>query len=77
MVGDVQPEQPPTDMPRHESVVRHPIRATEEEAAHLREVAQKGESPATPAILLGVVAGFIAPLVAIVIVLAFAVAYFA
>jgi hypothetical protein len=32
--------------------VRHPIQATVEEAAHLRDVAEEGESPATPVIVV-------------------------
>ena len=36
-----------------ESRLRHPIRAAEREAEHLREVVEEGESAATPAILIG------------------------
>lgn len=61
---------------RHESVVRHPIRATVHEAAHMREIADEGDSPATPVLLAGVVLGFVAPLAALLILLAFGIAHF-
>lgn len=64
-------------MSRHESLIRHPIRATVEEAAHLRELADEGESPATPAIVAGTVILFIAPLAALVMLLVFGIAYLA
>jgi hypothetical protein len=66
-----------TDVRQHESFAHHPIHATVEEAAHLRQVAAKGESPATPAILIGAVLAFVVPLAAIVMVLAFGIAHFA
>jgi hypothetical protein len=50
----VQHDQPAAT-PQHESFTHHPIYATLEEAGHLREVADGGESPATPAIIAGVV----------------------
>jgi hypothetical protein len=46
-----------------------------EEAAHLRQVAAKGESTATPAILVGAVLAFVVPLAAIIILLAFVIAH--
>lgn len=76
MVNGVQHGQP-TDVPRHESLVRHPIRASVEEAAHLREVVDEGESPLTPAILAGVLLAFVVPLAAFLIFLVFAIAHFA
>jgi hypothetical protein len=75
MVGDVQHDQP-IDVPQHESFARHPIYAMVEEAVHLRHVAEEGESPATPAILVGAVLAFVVPLAAIVILLAFGIAHF-
>lgn len=74
--GRVQNDQP-ASTPQHESFARHPIHETVEEAAHLREVAEEGESPATPAIIAGVVLAFILPLAATLILLAFAVSHFA
>jgi hypothetical protein len=73
-VGDVQRDQP-KDVQPHETFVRHPIHATVEEAAHLRQVAAKGESTATPAILVGAVLAFVVPLAAIIILLAFVIAH--
>jgi hypothetical protein len=50
-----------------ESPLAHPIEAAEEEVEHLAEVADEGESPATPAILgVGLIAVLI-PVVAILI----------
>ena len=54
----------------------HPIRAAEDEAARLREVAEKGDSVATPAILVVAVVGFFAPVVALLILVDFGVAHF-
>jgi hypothetical protein len=76
MVGDMRHDQP-ADTPAHESFVHHPIHATVEEAEHLREVAEEGESPATPAIIAGLVLAFIVPLAATLILLAFVVSHFA
>ena len=59
----------------HENV-RHPIRAVERAAEHLHVVADEGKSPATPAILIGGVALVAAVLTAVVIALAFGIAYF-
>jgi hypothetical protein len=75
-VGDVQRGQP-SDVPRHESFVRHPIRATAHEAVHVREIAEQGESPATPAIVAGGVLAVVVPLAAIIIFLALGIARFA
>jgi hypothetical protein len=75
IVGDVQHDQP-IGLPRHESFVRHPIRATVEDATHVRQVVGRGESPATPAILVGVVLAFVVPLAAIIMLLAFGIAHF-
>jgi hypothetical protein len=72
----VQHDQP-ADTPQHESFRHHPIHATVEEAAHLRKVADEGKSPATPAIVAGVVLAFILPFAATLILLAFVVSHFA
>ena len=73
--GDVQ-HDPDTDVPRHENFVHHPIHATVHEAAHVREIADEGASPATPLILMAVVLLFVVPLVAILIALDFEVPHF-
>ncbi len=61
----------------HESLVRHPLHATVEEVAQLREIVHDGESPATPAIVVGAVIAFVVPFAAMLIFLAFVVAHFA
>jgi hypothetical protein len=60
-VEDVQHDQPTTDVPQHENLVRHPIRATVHEVEHLRDVAAEGNSAATPAIIAAAVIVFITP----------------
>jgi hypothetical protein len=62
---------PDSHVPRHESFVHHPIHATVHEAAHAREIADEGASPATPLILMAAVLLFVVPLVAILIALDF------
>ena len=58
-----------------ESPLAHPVHAAEEEVEHLVEVADEGESPATPAILgVGLIAVLI-PVVAILIGASFLTAY--
>jgi len=59
----------------HQSPSRHPVQAAEHELEHLNEIADKGESTATPAILIGRVAAFVLPLAAIMIALAVGIAY--
>jgi hypothetical protein len=57
------------------NVLRHPIRTAERQAEHLRQVADEGQSAATPVILIAtwlVVAGL---LVAAAVTLALVVAY--
>jgi len=71
----VQPDQS-SDVPRHESFLRHPIRATVHEAEHAREIANEGASAATPAILALAVLVFVVPLAAILMLLAFGAAHF-
>lgn len=75
-MGDVEHEQR-TDAPPDESFVHHPIHSVVHEAAHLRQIADEGESPATPAIVAAAVLAFVIPLAATLIFLAFAVAHFA
>jgi hypothetical protein len=75
IVEDMQKDQPAGT--HRESFSRHPVHATVEEAEHLREVADEGESPATPAIVAGVVFTFILPLATFLILLAFVVMHFA
>ena len=58
-----------------ESPLAHPIHAAEHEVEHLAEVADEGESPATPAILGGTLILILIPVVAILIGLSFLVAY--
>jgi hypothetical protein len=70
IVGDVQHDRP-RNVPQHDCFARHPIRATEQEAAHVREIAEEGESPATPAILVGFVLAFIVPIATVLMLLAF------
>ena len=76
IVRGVQDDRP-RNVPQHETFARHPLRATEHEAEHLREVADEGESPKTPAILVGFALGFIIPIAALLMLLAFGVAHFA
>ncbi len=58
-----------------ESPLAHPIHAAEHEVEHLAELAEEGESPATPAILgVGLIAVLI-PVVAILIGASFLTAY--
>ena len=73
-MDDVQHDQPTTDVRQHESLVRHPIRATVHEAEHLRDVAAEGKSAATPAIIAAAVIAFITPVAAFLMLLMFAVA---
>ena len=58
-----------------ERTLRHPLHAAEHEVEHLKEVAATGESPATPAILVVTWIAMVLPLLALVIGLAFGVAY--
>jgi cation transport ATPase len=74
-VGHVESEQAPA--PEDEAFVHHPVRAAAHEAAHLREIADKGESPATPAIVAAAVLAFVIPFAATLMVVAFTVAHFA
>ena len=73
-MGRVQHDQP-TDVSQHERLVRHPIHVAAHEAEHMREIADEGVSPATPAIVVIAVIGFIVPFVAILILLVFAIAH--
>jgi hypothetical protein len=62
---------------RHESFLRHPIGATVHEADHLREIADEGESPATPVILAGAAIVFVTPLAARVFLLVIGITHLA
>jgi hypothetical protein len=64
------------DLPRQESFIHHPIHTIAHEAAHLREIADKGDSTATPAILVAAVVAFVVPIAALLILLDFGVAHF-
>jgi cobalamin biosynthesis protein CobD/CbiB len=55
--------------------IRHPIRAAEHEAEHLRRIVREGESAATPLILIGAWIALVVPLVALVVGLALLIAY--
>jgi hypothetical protein len=72
-VGDVQHDQS-TYVPGHGNFVRHPVRATVQEVAHRREIADEGANSATPAIVVGAVLAFVVPFVAILILLVFGIA---
>jgi hypothetical protein len=67
--GNVQHDQPNDG--KRERFLRHPIRPAREEAAHLIEVADEGESPATLAIVAAAVLAFVVPFAAILIFLIF------
>jgi outer membrane protein assembly factor BamB len=60
-----------------ESGLRHPIHAAEHEVEHLRQIAQKGESAATPAIIGGTVIAFVALILAVILTLAIGIGYLA
>jgi hypothetical protein len=61
----------------HESPLRHPIHAAEHEVEHLAEVADEGESPATPLIVIAGISVVVLAIVALLIGLAFLVAHYA
>ena len=63
--------------PPHDSFVRHPVRAAENEVAHLREIADEGESPVTFPIVIGAVLMFVVPVAVTLVFLALAIAHFA
>jgi hypothetical protein len=58
----------------HEGVVPRAVHAIVAEVARLHEVADEGQSDATPAILVGAVLAFVVPLVSFLILLVFGVA---
>jgi hypothetical protein len=60
---------------RLEHAVRHPLRSTEHEIEKLKEIAEAGESAATPAILTATWIAILLPLLAIAVALAFGAAY--
>jgi len=61
----------------HESPLRHPIHAAEHEVEHLAEVADEGESPATPLIVIAGISVVVLAIVALLIGVAFLVAHYA
>jgi hypothetical protein len=61
----------------HESPLRHPIHAAEHEVEHLAEVAEEGESPATPLIVIAGISVVVLAIVSLLIGLAFLVAHYA
>ena len=61
----------------HENPVRHPIHAAEHEVEHLADVADEGESPATPLIVILAVGLVALVVVALLIVAAFLAAHYA
>ena len=63
--------------PPHDERLHHPIRAAEHEVEHLHEIADEGESPATPAITAAGVFVFVVPIVVVVMLLVLGVAHFA
>ena len=74
MLGDVHLRHPAILQRRGDGFVQRAIDAAVVEVSHLHQVADKGESAATPAILVGAVLMFVAPIVAIVMLLVFGVA---
>ena len=61
----------------HESPLRHPVHAAEHEVEHLADIAEEGESPATPLIVI-VAVGLVAfVVVAVLIAAAFLAAHYA
>jgi hypothetical protein len=76
IVGMMESEQP-ASAPRDEDFVHHPLRSAAHEAEHLREVADAGQSPKTPAIIAAAVIAFVVPVAAAVMFLAFTIAHFA
>jgi hypothetical protein len=60
----------------HESPLRHPIHAAEHEVEHLAHVAEEGESPATPLILVLAVSAVVLVVVALLIAGAFLAAHY-
>jgi hypothetical protein len=75
MADDPRPADGDDRRPGGDGPLRHPIHAAEREIEHLHDIASEGESPATPAILIGTWVAAVVPLVAIVIALAFTIAY--
>ena len=74
ILGDVQLRHAAIHQQRRGGFVQRAINAVVVEVSHLHQVADEGESAATPAILVGAVLMFVAPIVAIVMLLVFGVA---
>ncbi len=66
-----------TGVSRRNRIVRHPLVAAVEEAAHLRKIADEGESPETLPILVGAALTFVVALALLVFLLVFGIAHFA
>jgi mono/diheme cytochrome c family protein len=60
---------------RHEHGLRHPLESAEHEVARLKEIVDDGKSAATPAILAVTWIAIVLPLLAVVVALAYGVAY--
>lgn len=60
---------------RLEHAPRHSLRSAQHEVEKLKEIAERGESAATPAILTVTWIAIVLPLIAIVVALAFGAAY--
>jgi hypothetical protein len=61
---------------KDKSPLAHPIESVEHEVEHLADVAEEGESPATPAILGVSLIAVLIPVVAILIAASFLIAHF-
>ena len=61
----------------HESPLRHPVHAAEHEVEHLADIAEEGESPATPLIVIVAVGLVALVVVAVLIAAAFLAAHYA
>jgi hypothetical protein len=61
--------------PGMSTFIQHPVRVVESEVHHLREVERDGQSAETPLIALAAVAAALLPLAALMMVLAFGIAW--
>ena len=64
-----------TGVPVDDGFVRHPIRTAVHEAEHLHELADEGESAATPAILGLAAVAVVLPVAAILVTAVFVIAH--
>ena len=74
ILGDVQLRHPAIRQQRGGGLAQRALSAVVVEMSHLYAAAEKGESAATPAILVGAALIFVAPIVAIVMLLVLGVA---